>query len=107
MSEDDESLWQCATKNLWREHEEIQEKAKESDEGQVMPESLRVYYAENGAERKRCCCNCGNNIRYEVMKHIECKCAIDGHHIGYVQCFECWCRRWRKERKWDKQRDIR
>lgn len=68
-----------------------------------MPEfTLKLVSAEEN-EKKRCCCNCGNNIRYENSRgNIECKCAIDGHHIGYVQCFECWCRRWRKERKWEK-----
>jgi len=51
-------------------------------------------------ERKRVCCNCGNNIRKKVDGgHIQCYCQIDGHYIGYVACFEYWCRRWRKERK--------
>lgn len=53
-------------------------------------------------ERKRVCCNCGNNIRkQEDDTHIRCECAIDGHRIGYVECFEHWCRRWKKERKWE------
>ena len=42
-------------------------------------------------ERKRVCCNCGNCIRYPTKDGIQCKCAIDGRHIGYVQCFEHWC----------------
>ena len=54
-----------------------------------------------GAERKRVCCNCGNNIRTNVKDYIECHCQIDGHRIGYVECFEGWCRKWRKDRKWD------
>ena len=53
-------------------------------------------------ERKRVCCNCGNNIRKQVESgYIKCYCAIDGHYIGYVDCFEHWCRRWKKYRKWD------
>lgn len=48
-------------------------------------------------ERKRCCCNCGRNIRQETEKYgIVCKCEIDGHHIGYIENFEGWCRRWMK-----------
>lgn len=54
-------------------------------------------------ERKRCCCNCGHNIRHEIKPSvIECSCEIDGHYISYVECFEGWCRRWKKERKWEK-----
>ena len=48
-------------------------------------------------ERERCCCNCGNNIRYGSV----CHCSVDGHYIGYIECFEQWCKRWRKEHKWD------
>lgn len=48
-------------------------------------------------DRKRCCCNCERNIRHEVAPHvIECYCEIDGHYIGYIECFEGWCRRWKK-----------
>ena len=59
------------------------------------------------AERKRCCCNCGNNIRTEDIKFpgvIQNHCAIDNHRIGYIECFEGWCRRWKKDRKWDGER---
>ncbi len=52
-------------------------------------------------ERKRVCCNCGNNIWKDEPHGRECYCAIDGHRIGYVECFEHWCRRWKKDRKWD------
>ena len=56
-----------------------------------------------GTERKRVCCNCGNNIRIRNDKDnfVRCECAIDGHYIGYIECFEHWCRRWKKDRKWD------
>ena len=54
-------------------------------------------------ERKRVCCNCGNNIRIkdDDGNVIRCECEIDGHWIGYIACFEHWCRRWKKDRKWD------
>lgn len=54
-------------------------------------------------ERKRVCCNCGNNKRIadEHGMIIRNECAIDGHYIGYVECMEGWCRRWKKERKWE------
>ena len=54
-------------------------------------------------ERKRVCCNCGNNIRKQYEHGIECECAIDGHIIGYVECFSDWCRRWKKDRKWERE----
>ena len=54
-------------------------------------------------ERKRCCCNCGNNIRTGEVTSIKCHCAIDGHYIGYIECFEGWCRRWKRDRKWDNE----
>ena len=57
------------------------------------------------ADRKRFCCNCGNNIRTPDKKGvIQCHCAIDGHRIGYIECMVGWCIRWKKERKWDEER---
>lgn len=52
-------------------------------------------------ERKRVCCNCGNCIRYQTKDGIQCRCAIDDQHIDYLQCFEHWCRRWKRDRTWD------
>ncbi len=52
-------------------------------------------------KEKRCCCNCGRNVRKNVDGLIKCYCEIDNHYIGYVECFEGWCRRWKKERKWE------
>ena len=54
-------------------------------------------------DRKRCCCNCGNNIRKRDQDRYvtHCECAIDGHYIGYVECFEGWCRRWKKDHTFD------
>lgn len=55
-----------------------------------------------GKERKRACCNCGNNKRVTTESgHCDCFCSIDGHYIGYNECFEGWCRRWRKDRKFE------
>ena len=49
-------------------------------------------------ERERVCCNCGNNVRTEDGNgNIHCACAVDGHYIGYIECFEGWCRRWKKD----------
>ena len=58
-------------------------------------------------ERKRVCCNCGNNKRIEEPDGINCYCSIDGHRIGYIECFEHWCRRWKKDRTWDNDEDIK
>ena len=52
-------------------------------------------------DRKRCCCNCKHNIRSGEIGNIKCNCEIDGHYIGYVECFEGWCRRWAKDHKFD------
>ena len=49
------------------------------------------------ADRKRCCCNCGNCRRVDKGTHKENYCAIDGHYIGYIETFEGWCRRWKKD----------
>ena len=55
------------------------------------------------ADRKRCCCNCANDIRIKDDKGlvIRCECAIDGHMIGYIKTFEGWCRRWKKDHTFD------
>ncbi len=49
---------------------------------------------------ERVCCTCNRNIRVEdengVVTHYEC--AIDGHHIGYVEAFEYSCRRYALDR---------
>ena len=62
-------------------------------------EMIEVYYAE---DRKRCCCNCRHDIReWKDMNKVSIctnRCEIDGHIIGYYECFEGWCRRWAKEK---------
>lgn len=47
---------------------------------------------------KRVCCNCQNNIRTGEHANIECHCAIDGHYIGYIDCFNHWCKHWEKDK---------
>ncbi len=55
------------------------------------------------AENGKVCCNCRHDIRYNVAGTIQTVCDIDNHYIGYVQCFEGWCRHWARETKWDKE----
>ena len=48
---------------------------------------------------KRKCVNCRHNIRKEKPSgNIECMCEITNTHIGYVKCFEGWCRHWAKRK---------
>ena len=43
--------------------------------------------------------NCRHNIRKEKPSgNIECVCEITNEHIGYVKCFEGWCRHWAKQK---------
>jgi len=53
--------------------------------------------------KERVCCNCRHNIRTGEVGNIECHCDIDGHYIGYVECFEHWCRRWAKDHTFDEE----
>jgi len=64
------------------------------------PDYQIVLDEEPYIPRKRVCCNCGNNKRIKDDKGmvIENRCAIDNHYIGYCECFDHWCNRWRKER---------
>lgn len=52
-------------------------------------------------DRKRCCCNCGNCRRVTKGNHKENYCDIDGHYIGYIDTFEGWCKRWKKDHTFD------
>lgn len=55
------------------------------------------YFEKTPIEKQRVCCNCRNRKASEVVS----KCMIDGHYIGYVQCFTNWCRHWATdELKW-------
>lgn len=49
------------------------------------------------------CCNCVHNIRTGEVPDIKCHCNIDGHYIGYMDCMTGWCRRWKRDRKLDKE----
>ena len=63
---------------------------------------MKVYFNESSEPRKRCCCNCRHNIR--SGEPTECHCEIDGSYIGYIQCFDGWCRHWAKD-KWQEGAD--
>lgn len=55
----------------------------------------------DGSDRgERCCCFCARNIRSGKVTNIKCYCDLDGHYIGYISCFEDWCKHW-KRRKGD------
>lgn len=60
-------------------------------------DKLKVY-ASDDAREGRCCGSCGN--RLIDIEHFS-KCAIDGHYIGYLDCDFCWCRRWKRNRRFD------
>lgn len=49
-------------------------------------------------ENEKVCCNCRHNKRIQKQDYIECRCDIDNHYIGYVECMTDWCRHWSKER---------
>lgn len=46
---------------------------------------------------KKVCCNCKHNIRSGEIENIKCHCEVDGHYIGYCECFEQRCEKWEKE----------
>jgi hypothetical protein len=43
-----------------------------------------------------CCITCKHNIRKSDEKGIYCECEIDKHYIGYIECFDSVCERWKK-----------
>ena len=54
---------------------------------------------------KRWCSNCRHNISTWDTGICEFYCDIDGHYIGYVECFEHWCRRWAKDHTFDEVKE--
>ena len=65
------------------------------------------YFEKTPIEKQRVCCNCRNRVTLEdegtpitniekLAKELVSKCMIDGHYIGYVQCFTNWCIHWAK-----------
>lgn len=58
---------------------------------------LKVYASDEPRE-ERCCGSCGNRVVVDTCSY---KCAIDGHYIGYADCDYCWCRRWKRNRRFD------
>jgi len=59
-------------------------------------EPMIIYDGHEG--KYRVCCSCRHNRIVEIMrdgiKQRENRCDIDGHQIGYLRCFDCWCRHW-------------
>lgn len=49
-------------------------------------------------ENNKICLTCRRNIRSVESDVIVCRCKIDGHIIGYIECMEGWCRRWAKDK---------
>lgn len=49
------------------------------------------YFEKTPIEKQRVCCNCRHRVPNASMAD---KCNIDGHRIGYLQCFSNWCRHW-------------
>lgn len=51
----------------------------------------------------RKCVNCRHCLRITKKTYVETRCEIDYHYIGYVECFEHWCRRWAKDHTFDEE----
>lgn len=49
-------------------------------------------------ENGKVCCNCRHNIRHWDKEQCTCRCDLDNHYIGYVECMTGWCRRWAKDK---------
>lgn len=62
-------------------------------------DSLKVYALDEPRE-DRCCGSCGNRV---VISTCSYKCIIDGHYISYVDCDYCWCKRWKRNRRFDNE----
>lgn len=37
------------------------------------------------------CCTCKHDKRFKEKDIIVCRCDIDGHYIGYFECFKRLC----------------
>lgn len=57
-------------------------------------------------ENGKVCCNCRHNIRTGETENIKCNCEIDNHYIGYLECFDGWCRRWASDEKFWEKEDV-
>ena len=63
---------------------------------------MTVCWHEENYKGVRVCCSCGHNIRDGKG---GCYCEVDGHYIGYIENFGQWCRKWKRDRKWDEVTD--
>lgn len=66
--------------------------------------SLKQEEEENKKMRKTV--NCRHCLRIPKKTYVETRCDIDNHYIGYVECFEGWCRRWAKDHTFDKEAET-
>ena len=55
---------------------------------------MEIYSGHEGKDRV--CCNCKHNKIMPKSTYVRCICDIDGHYIGYLENFDCWCRHWAK-----------
>lgn len=52
------------------------------------------------SELKHCCFNCNHEIRSRGRDgNLTRHCALDGHHIGYIDCLIDCCEKWEKDKK--------
>lgn len=65
---------------------------------------MEIYSGHEGKDRV--CCNCRHNKIMPEKTYLRHICDIDGHYIGYIEGYDCWCRRWAKERRADEQKKI-
>lgn len=59
---------------------------------------MKMAYSNN---EEKVCCNCRHNIRWGDLANIQCRCELDKHYIGYVECMTMRCRHWAKEKEVD------
>ena len=46
------------------------------------------YFEQTDIDKQRVCCNCRHRDTSTD------KCDMDGHHVGYIDCFTQWCVHW-------------
>lgn len=57
---------------------------------------MKIYHRPDEYSGMMVCCYCDHNKRNGKGDN---RCEIDKHYIGYVACFEQWCRRWTPNKK--------
>ena len=64
---------------------------------------MTIYSGHEGKDRV--CCNCKHNKAMPKSTYIRNICDIDGHYIGYLEGFDCWCRHWAKD-PWQEEGEM-